>query len=202
MNRSLAIREYIAANPDSTCGEIAAALGMKCKQVGVPLHEMARAGILLKDGPGNRYRYRIGRTELQKRHATEEERKAARRESVRKYEMKRTGKPPGERKPVMSREENLARRRERAKKARADERAIKLAKRIVAPPKPTAEFREKLHKSVQAKMNKLRHDPPVVFAKDDRSHEEMMAEFLARGGAIERLPPGAGTSLRFVGVDL
>lgn len=205
MNRSHAIREWMKANPGPKSPmQVRLGLGLTREQTNVALSEMAKSGILTFEGePGKRI-YSLARDLPAP--LTPEERKAHLAASRRKCRLARIadGRDEAYRRSIgiRPRAEYLSTRKAIAI-AKADERAKQpKPPKPQKPPKPTAEFREKLHKSVQAKMNKLRHEPPAVFAKDDRSHEEMMAEFLARGGAIERLPPGAGTSLRFVGVDL
>lgn len=205
MNRSHAIREWMKANPGpKSTGQIRLGLGLTRKQVNSAFYEMINSGILKFEGEKGKRVYSVCRDLPPP--PTPEQRKARRAESLRKCRERRIadGRDEAYRRSIGIRPwaEHLARRKAAAI-AKAEERAKKpKPQKQPKPPKPTAEFREKLHKSVQAKMNKLRHEPTITFAKDDRSHDEMMAEFLARGGAIERLPPGAGTSLRFVGVDL
>lgn len=208
MNRSHAIREWMKANPGPQSPmQVRLGLGLTREQANVALSEMGKAGILTFEGePGKRV-YSLARDLPPP--LTPEQRKAHLAASRRKCRLARIadGRDEAYRRSIgiRPRAEYLASRKVAAI-AKAEERAKQpKPQKQPKPPKArnsSAEFREKLHKSVQAKMSKLRHEPPAVFAKDDRSHDEMMAEFLARGGAIERLPPGAGTSLRFVGVDL
>lgn len=216
MSKSGQIRCWLAANDGLwTRAEIAAAIGLDVPSMYSVLREMVKAGILVRDGE----RYGLGRPLRlrEKGTRTAEDRRACDHASHARRRRRLGQVPRAEYLETLAatraeRQEATAARRakaraatrvaaaaERAAQRQAEPERIKTDKRQQAA-KPKTEYAKQLHRHVRAKVQ-----PSVAeaFAPcQPQAQAESVEAFMARGGRVERLPPGAGTTLRFVGVEL
>lgn len=166
MNLSAKLRELIAERAEpTTCAELCAALGLSPVPVSQALAVMWRAGLLVRHGEGRPYAYTLGREVLAVRGQalSASDPLAARRA---KYRARRVARGLPVRELAPKREPvPYVRKRSAPKPA------------VTPAPKPTARIVEPRRVTAAP--------PPHTDVSAD------VARFIARGGAVERLPTGA-----------